>query len=61
MDMRRQCICFHRESGKISNIRAKFIANKTILLGNDLPPGKKKRKLKSVFKVIPFFDVFLER
>ena len=38
-NLRRQGVCFHRESSKVNSIRENFFTNRAIPLWNDLPVG----------------------
>ena len=49
-NMRRQGLCFQRESGKISNIRENFFKNSVIPLWNGLPVNVKEARTLNSFK-----------
>ena len=60
-NVRREGKSFHRESGKISNIRESFFINRTIPLWNDLPVDVKEARTLDSFKAgldrLKLFDV----
>jgi len=60
-NVKREGTSFHRESGKISNIRESFFINRTIPLWNDLPVDVKEARTLDSFKAgldrLKLFDV----